>query len=74
LRRAFKLQAKLGVDGGIWEHIPKPKWMRWQTYDRLLKQIESAEQTIDGHLAAFLYKLEPARDDDPARRRRPKAG
>jgi hypothetical protein len=60
LRRAFKLQSKLGADCGVGDYIPKPKGMRWRTYDRLLKQIESAEQTIDGHLAAFLYKLDPS--------------
>jgi hypothetical protein len=59
LRRAFKLQSKLGADCGIGDHIPKPKWMRWQTYDRYLEQMARAEQIIDGHLAAFLYKLDP---------------
>jgi hypothetical protein len=60
LRRAFKLHAKLGADGGIGDHIPKPKWMRWRTYDRHLEQIASAEEVIDGHLAAFLWKLDPS--------------
>jgi hypothetical protein len=60
LRRVFKSQAKLGVEGGIWDHIPKPKWMRWRTYDRQLEQIARAEEIIDGHLAAFLYKLDPS--------------
>jgi hypothetical protein len=54
------MQRKLGADGGIGDHIPKPKWMRWRTYERHLEQIASAEQIIDGHLAAFLYKLDPS--------------
>ena len=36
LRRAFKLRDKLGADGGIGDFVPKPKWMRWPTYDRKL--------------------------------------
>jgi hypothetical protein len=40
--------------------IPEPKWMRWRTYDRHLEQIARAEEIIDGHLAAFLYKLDPS--------------
>ena len=39
LRRAFKLRSKLGADGGIGDYVPKPKWMRWPTYDRKLEEI-----------------------------------
>jgi hypothetical protein len=58
LRRAFKLQGKLGVDGGIGDHIPKPKWMRWRTYDRKLEEIFAAEEVVDAHLLGFVQKLE----------------
>jgi hypothetical protein len=30
---------KLGADGGIGDHIAKPKWMRWPTYDRKLEEV-----------------------------------
>jgi hypothetical protein len=58
LRRAFKLQRKLGSDGGIGDYIPKPKWMRWRTYDRKLEEIFTAEQVVDDHLLGFVQKLE----------------
>ena len=35
LRRAFKLRGKLGADGGIGDCVPKPKWMRWRTFECL---------------------------------------
>ena len=58
LRRAFKLRGKLGADGGIGDYVPKPKWMRWPTYDRKLEEIFAAEEVVDTHLAAFVGKLE----------------
>jgi hypothetical protein len=30
LRRAFKLRGNLGADGGIGDHVPKPKWTRYR--------------------------------------------
>jgi hypothetical protein len=50
LRRAFKLRGKLGADGGIGDYVPKPKWMRWRTYDRKLEEIFAAEEVVDAHL------------------------
>ena len=72
LRRAFKLRGKLGADGGIGDYVPKPKWMRMQTYDRKLEEIWQAEEVVDAHLAAFVGKLEgrPARAGSPSSRRR----
>jgi len=58
LRRGFKLQAKLGGDGGIGDYIPKPKWMRWRTYDQKVEEICAAEEVVDAHLLGFLQKLE----------------
>jgi hypothetical protein len=49
LRRAFKLRAQLGADGGIGDYIPKPKWMRWPTYERAMTQIERAEEIVDAY-------------------------
>jgi hypothetical protein len=57
LRRAFKLRGKLGADGGIGDYIPKPKWMRWPTYDRKLAEIFAADEVVDAHLCAFVGKL-----------------
>jgi hypothetical protein len=58
LRRAFKLRGKLGADGGIGDYVPKPKWMRWPTYDRKLEEIFAAEEVVDAHLLGFVQKLE----------------
>jgi hypothetical protein len=49
LRRAFKLRAKLGADGGIGDYIPKPKWMRWSTYQRAKARIDRAEEIVDAY-------------------------
>jgi hypothetical protein len=57
LRRAFKLRGKLGADGGIGDHVPKPKWMRWPTYDRKLEEVSAAEGVVDAHLSFFVAKL-----------------
>jgi hypothetical protein len=40
LRRAFKLRGKLGAEGGVGDYIPKPKWMRWRTFERALAKID----------------------------------
>ena len=38
--------------------MPKPKWMRWPTYERRLEEIAAAEEVVDAHLVAFVQKLE----------------
>ncbi len=57
LRRAFKLR-KLGAEGGVGDYVPKPKWMRWPTYDRKVEEIFAAEEVVDAHLRGFVQKLE----------------
>jgi hypothetical protein len=61
LRRAFKLRGRLGADGGIGDYVPKPKWMRWPTYDRKLEEIFAAEEVVDAHLLGFVQKLQRLR-------------
>lgn len=34
--------------------VPKPKWMRWKTYDRLQAQLMEAEAQLDDHLAGLM--------------------
>jgi hypothetical protein len=58
LRRGFKLRGKLGADGGMGDYVPKPKWMRWPTYDRKLEEVFAAEEVVDAHLLGFVQKLE----------------
>jgi hypothetical protein len=56
-RRAFKLRGKLGAEGGIGDFIPKPKWMRWPTYERKLEEVFAAEEVVDAYLGAALEAL-----------------
>ena len=53
MRRAFKLRGKLGAYGGIGDYVPKPKWMRWPTYDRKLDEIAATEGVVNAHLGIF---------------------
>jgi hypothetical protein len=48
---------KLGADGGIGDHIAKPKWMRWPTYDRKLEEIFADEEIVDAYTQDFDRKL-----------------
>ena len=48
----------LGAEGGIGDYVPKPKWMRWATYDRKLAEIAAAEEIVDEHLLRFVQKLD----------------
>jgi hypothetical protein len=57
-RRAFKLRGKLGAEGGIGDYVPKPKWMRWQTYDRKLEELLAAEEVVDAFLLGFVQKVD----------------
>ena len=57
LAAAFKRRRRLGDHGAIGDPIPKPKWMRWRTYDRQIAEIERVEARVEGYLAAFLARL-----------------
>lgn len=57
LRRAFKLRAKLGADGGIGDYVAKPKWMRWRTYERAMTRIDRVERVVDAHTVLLLDRL-----------------
>jgi hypothetical protein len=71
LRRAFKLRAQLGGDGGIGDYILKPKWMRWPTFDRAMGRIERAEKEDGARLLRLLNAT--GRLAHPVRRSRPDA-
>ena len=36
---------------------PKPKWMRWKTYDHWKGQLNQAEDGMDAHLAVLISRL-----------------
>jgi len=59
-RRAYRLayrSQRVGRDGGIGDPIPKPKGMRWATFDREVQKVEALEAVINGHLWVFVQKL-----------------
>jgi hypothetical protein len=57
IRRAFKLRHRLGAIGGIGDPIPKPKGMRWATFEREIGGVEDTDAVVNGHLWAFVQKL-----------------
>ncbi len=46
-----------GLDPEAWDLPPKPKWMRWATYDRYGKQYEAYEKTLDNGFVAQVKTL-----------------
>jgi len=59
INRAFKLRERLGGKGGIGDFVPKPKWMRWPTYESQMAKIEAAEGIVDAHMCALIENLHP---------------
>jgi hypothetical protein len=54
-RRNRILFRKLKGDDPSW--VPKPKWMRWKTYDRWKSQLDEAESRINSHLMKLIGRL-----------------
>jgi hypothetical protein len=57
LSRAFKARGRLGSEGGIGDYIPKPKGMRWKTFERLMARVAAAEDIVDHHTVLLLDNL-----------------
>jgi hypothetical protein len=60
LSQARKIRARIGGPG--WESLvdpfpPKPKGMRWATYDRIAQRCEGYEATADARLVGFMGRL-----------------
>ena len=61
--RAYRGQAKIksrligNCDPDDWELPPKPRWMRWGTYNRHVQQFESYEDIIEQHTFGVLARL-----------------
>jgi hypothetical protein len=45
------------LDPQEWDLPPKPKWMRWRTYHRLVEQFERYEAALDAGALAGAIKL-----------------
>ncbi|MEO3474856.1 hypothetical protein AAFN86_23545 [Roseomonas sp. CAU 1739] len=57
-RALRKVDARLGCPDGIeGDWIPKPKWMRWPTFNRLCDRREAAEEAIDADLIRLVNQL-----------------
>jgi hypothetical protein len=57
-RGKAKIQARLiaDLDPDEWELPPKPKWMRWSTYNQLVDRFESYEEILDCGIAELMAK------------------
>jgi hypothetical protein len=58
-RGQAKIKARLiaDLDPDEWELPPKPKWMRWRTYNRLVDKFDSYEEILDRGIAELMAKL-----------------
>jgi hypothetical protein len=45
------------LDPDEWDLPPKPKWMRWATYNRYEERYDRYEEFLDNSLAVFAAKL-----------------
>jgi hypothetical protein len=60
-RGKAKINAQLCRKGGFdpdeWDIPPKPKWMRWKTYDRAVKKYDRYDDVLDEGLSALMARL-----------------
>jgi len=45
------------LDPDEWELPPKPRWMRWQTYNRYVERFDKYEAILDEGIPELLTKL-----------------
>jgi hypothetical protein len=57
-RGKAKIKSRLiaDLDPDEWELPPKPKWMRWSTYNRLVDRFDSYEEVLDRGIAELMVK------------------
>jgi hypothetical protein len=58
-RGKAKIKSRLiaDLDPDEWELPPKPKWMRWRTYNRLVEKFDSYEEILDQGIAELMAKF-----------------
>jgi hypothetical protein len=60
-RGQAKIRSRLCRAGGFnpdeWELPPKPKWMRWRTYNRAVERFERYESMLDEDVPKLLARL-----------------
>jgi hypothetical protein len=54
-----KIKARLigDLDPDEWDLPPKPKWMRWHTYDRYVERYDAYEGVLNDGIDGLLAKL-----------------
>jgi hypothetical protein len=54
-----KIKSRLigDLDPNEWDLPPKPKWMRWSTYNRYLKRHDAYEAILDYGIAELMAKF-----------------
>jgi hypothetical protein len=58
LRQARRARQKIGGGNNLSEPLPgKPKWMRWDTYDRLRRDAITRDAKVVGYSAPLLQQL-----------------
>ena len=45
------------LDPDEWDLPPKPKWMRWRTYNRYVERYDAYEAILDYGIAELMAKL-----------------
>jgi hypothetical protein len=57
-RGKAKIRARLigDCDPDEWDLPPKPKWMRWSTYNRLVDRYDAYEDILDRGIAELMAK------------------
>jgi hypothetical protein len=60
-RGQAKIRSRLcrigGFDPDEWDLPPKPKWMRWSTYNRAVEKFERYEDALDEGIVRLVAKL-----------------
>jgi hypothetical protein len=56
-----KIKSRLCMVGGFnpdeWDMPPKPKWMRWQTYNRAVEKFDRYESIVEEDTLGLIAKL-----------------
>ena len=55
-----KIKSRLmaNLDPDEWDLPPKPKWMRWRTYDRLVRKFDAYEDILNQNIAELIALLD----------------
>ena len=46
-----------GLDPEEWDFPPKPKWMRWPTYNRAVEKFDKYEEVLDEGIVDLMVRF-----------------